>query len=136
MQHNTDWRACYRSEPWLWQAPLQETTIPMITQSHPQLKDQLAPPEVQHRPYVHLPERPRLRRMHRDTRATGTRTSNIALTGFQLLVGYEWLLAGGDKFLLGNFPAQLGGLLNTIVNSGHLAGFFVVILQRLVAPNA
>jgi len=70
------------------------------------------------------------------TRATGTRPLNIALVGLQLLLGYEWLLAGGDKFLLGAFPAQLGGLLSASVHGGHLVGFFVAILQGLVAPNA
>ena len=74
--------------------------------------------------------------MPQEGRATGTQTPNIALAGLQLLIGYEWLLAGGDKILLGSFPAQLGGLLNTLVNGGHLVGFFAAILQALVAPNA
>jgi len=108
----------------------------MITQPHPQLEDRLATPVVQHRPHVHLPGLPDLRPVRQDSRTPGTRTPNIALAGLQLLVGYEWLLAGGDKFLLGTFPAQLGGLLNMLVNSGHLAGFFVAILQGVVAPNA
>ncbi len=108
----------------------------MITQPNPQLKDQLATPDVQHGPHLHLPGLSHLRPVRQDSRNTGTRTPNIVLAGLQLLVGYEWLLAGGDKFLLGTFPAQLGGLLNTLVSSGHLAGFFVAILQGLVAPNA
>jgi len=74
--------------------------------------------------------------VRQDSRTTGTRTPNSGLAGLQLLVGYEWLLAGGDKLLLGTFPAQLSGLLNTLVSSGHLAGFFVAILRGLVAPNA
>ena len=108
----------------------------MITQPNPQLTDQLATPAVQHGPHLHLPSLPHLRPVRQDSRTTGNRTPNIALAGLQLLVGYEWLLAGGDKFLLGTFPAQLGGLLNTLVSSGHLAGFFVALLQGLVAPNA
>ena len=108
----------------------------MITQPHPQLEDRLATPDVQHRPYVHLPSLPHLRPVRQDSRTTGTRTPNIGLAGLQLLVGYEWLLAGGDKLLLGTFPAQLGGLLNNLVSSGHLVGFFAAILQGLVAPNA
>jgi hypothetical protein len=108
----------------------------MITQPNPQLKDQLATPDVQHGPHLHLPGLFHPRPVQQDSRTTGTRTPNIVLAGLQLLVGYEWLLAGGDKFLLGTFPAQLGGLLNTLVNSGHLASFFVAILQGLVAPNA
>ena len=108
----------------------------MITQPNSQLKDQLAPPDLQHRSHLHLPGLLHLRPVRQDSRTTGTRTPNIALVGLQLLVGYEWLLAGGDKLLLGTSPAQLGGLLNTLVSSGHLAGFFTVILQGLVAPNA
>ena len=108
----------------------------MITQPNPQLKDQLAIPDVQHRSHVHLPELPHLRPVRQDSRTTDTRPPNIALAGLQLLAGYEWLLAGGDKLLLGTFPAQLGGLLNTLVSSGHLAGFFSTILRELVVPNA
>ncbi len=108
----------------------------MITQPKPQLTDQLATPDFQHRSHLQLPGLPHLRPVRQDSRTPSTRTPNSALAGLQLLVGYEWLLAGGDKFLLGTFPAQLGGLLNTLVNSGHLAGFFVAILQGLVAPNA
>ena len=105
----------------------------MITQPNPQLEARPAPPTVQHRPPLHLPGRPDLRPAPQDT---GTRAPNIALAGLQLLLGYEWLLAGGDKFLLGSFPTQLGGMLNTLVGGGHLVGFFVAILQGLVAPNA
>jgi hypothetical protein len=108
----------------------------MITQPDPQLEARPATPDVQHRPHLHLPGRRHLRLVSQDTRATGIRTPNIALAGFQLLIGYEWLLAGGDKLLLGTFPAQLGGLLNTLTGSGHLVGFFVAILQGIVAPNA
>jgi len=108
----------------------------MITQPIPQLEDRLAIPDVQDRPHLQLPGLPDLRPVRQDSRTIGTRTPNIALAGLQLLVGYEWLLAGGDKLLLGNFPAQLGGLLNTLVSSGHLAGFFAVILRGLVVPNA
>jgi thiosulfate dehydrogenase [quinone] large subunit len=58
------------------------------------------------------------------------------LAGLQIIVGYEWLLAGGDKLLLGGFPAQLGKLLLTIVGGGQLLGFFAAILRELVVPNA
>jgi len=106
----------------------------MITQ--PQLEAQPATPGVQHRPHVHLPGRPRLHPAPQGTRAIDTHIPNIALAGLQLLLGYEWLLAGGDKLLLGTFPAQLGGLLLNLVSGGHLVGFFAAILQGLVAPNA
>ena len=108
----------------------------MITQPGPHRGAQPATPAVQHKPHLHLPGRLHPRPAPQDTRAPGTRAPNIALAGLQLLIGYEWLLAGGDKLLLGSFPAQLGGMLLTLVGSGHLVGFFVAILQGLVAPNA
>src|SRR5579859_3347923 len=104
---------------------------PMITQPNPHLEAQPAQPDVRKKPHIHLPGRPHLR-----PEAQGTHTTNIALAGFQLLLGYEWLLAGGDKILLGAFPSQLGGMLLTLVKGGHLVGFFTAILQGLVAPNA
>jgi hypothetical protein len=108
----------------------------MITQPNPQIEDRPATPDAQHRVHLHLPGRPHLLPAPQDTRTTGTRAPNIALAGLQLLIGYEWLLAGGDKLLLGAFPAQLGGMLLTLVGGGHLVGFFTTILQGLVAPNA
>src|SRR5947209_20251858 len=112
----------------------QET--PMITQPNPQLEARPAVPDVQHRLPIHLPGRPRLRPTTQGTRAIDTHIPNIALAGLQLLIGYEWLLAGGDKLLLGAFPAQLGGMILALVSGGHLVGFFAAILQGLVAPNA
>src|SRR5579864_793631 len=108
----------------------------MITPSKPRLEAQPARADVQQRLPLHLPGRPRLRPAPQGTRAIDTNIPNIALAGFQLLIGYEWLLAGGDKLLLGAFPAQLGGMLLTLVGGGHLVGFFTAILQGLVAPNA
>lgn len=58
------------------------------------------------------------------------------LAFLQLLLGYEWLLAGADKLLLGTFPAQMGGLLQASLSGGHLPGFFAALLRGLVVPNA
>ncbi len=100
----------------------------MITPTNSKIEARPATPTIERRPH--------LRPAPRDKRATGIRTPNIALVGLQLIIGYEWLLAGGDKLLLGTFPAQLRGLLIMSVGGGHLAGFFVAILQGLVMPNA
>src|SRR6266702_1593270 len=137
MPNNTG-AAYYRREgvPQLRCVASSPQEILMITQPNPQLEARPATPDVQHRHPLHLPGRPHLRPVPQSTRDTGTRPLNIALVGLQLLLGYEWLLAGGDKFLLGAFPAQLGGLLSASVHGGHLVGFFVAILQGLVAPNA
>src|SRR5579884_2813520 len=58
------------------------------------------------------------------------------LAFLQLLLGYEWLLAGADKLLLGTFPAQLGGLLQASLSGGRLPSFFAALLRELVMPNA
>ena len=108
----------------------------MITQPNPQLEARPAAPDVQHRLPIRFPGRPRPHPTPQGTRAIDTHIPNIALAGLQLLIGYEWLLAGGDKLLLGAFPAQLNGMLLTLVRGGHLVGFFAAILQGLVAPNA
>ncbi len=100
----------------------------MIIPTNSQIEARPATPTIERRPY--------LRPAPLDKRATGIRTPNIALVGLQLIIGYEWLLAGGDKLLLGNFPAQLRGLLVMTVGGGHLVGFFVAILQGLVMPNS
>jgi hypothetical protein len=108
----------------------------MITQPTPHIEARPAAPDVQHRPPIHLPRRSHLRPGPQETRATGTQPPNIALAGLQIIIGYEWLLAGGDKLLLGGFPAQLGKLLLTVVDSGQLLGFFASILRELVVPHA
>src|SRR6266581_1009683 len=100
----------------------------MITQPNPQIEARPATRPIEREPH--------LRHAPLDKRTTGTRIPNIALVGLQLIIGYEWLLAGGDKLLLGSFPTQLHGLLLTSVSGGHLASSFVTILQGLVAPNA
>lgn len=67
-------------------------------------------------------------------RAIHAAHSPLAL--LQLLLGYEWLLAGADKLLLGTFPAQLSGLLQASLSAGHLPAFFAALLRGLVVPNA
>src|SRR5258708_13506599 len=97
---------------------------PMITQPNPQLEARPAAPDVQHRLPIHFPGRPHLRPAPQGTRAIDTHIPNIALAGLQLLIGYEWLLAGGDKLLLGPFPAQLGAILLALFIVGPPSAFF------------
>jgi hypothetical protein len=85
---------------------------------------------------------PRLRRSHRPwlllRRAPlpGVSRPNIALAGLELLIGYEWLVSGVDKLLLGTFPAMMTGLLNGSLSGGRLPDFFAALLRGLVLPNA
>lgn len=66
----------------------------------------------------------------------GVSTPNLALAGLQLLVGYEWLVSGVDKVLIGTFPDKMGGLLTAAIGGGRLPSFFAAMLQNLVLPNA
>jgi thiosulfate dehydrogenase [quinone] large subunit len=100
----------------------------MITSPNSQVEARPAPLTIKSEPHLHPAEE--------GSRATATPTLNFALAGLQLIAGYEWLLAGGDKLLLGSFPAQLSGLIRTSIGGGHLVGFFVAILQGFVMPNA
>src|SRR5260370_31643030 len=95
----------------------------MITHTKPDIETQPVTPA--------LPDK-----LHEETRATSPQPRNIALAGLQLLVGYEWLVSGGDKLLFGVFPARLGGLLSASVSGGQLPGFFAAILRGLVLPHA
>src|SRR5215472_14594561 len=100
----------------------------MIIPTNSQIEARPATPTIEREPH--------LRPAPLDKRTTGIQPPNIALVGLQIIVGYEWLLAGGDKLLLGGFPAQLGKLLLTIVGGGQLLSFFAAILRELVVPNA
>jgi thiosulfate dehydrogenase [quinone] large subunit len=67
------------------------------------------------------------------TRATNT---NVALAGLQLVIGYQWLVSGIDKVLLGVFPSQIGPLLVGQIGSGKLPIYFAALLQTFVVPSA
>jgi hypothetical protein len=67
------------------------------------------------------------------SRATST---DVALAGLQLVIGYQWLVSGIDKILLGAFPAQVGPLLMGQISSGKLPTAFATLLRAAVAPNA
>lgn len=68
--------------------------------------------------------------------ASRTTRTDIALAGLQLVIGYQWLVSGSDKILLGTFPAQVGYLLMGQITSGKLPAYFAVLLESLVVPNA
>src|SRR5215469_1246134 len=63
-------------------------------------------------------------------------SANIALAGLQLVIGYQWLVSGADKLLLGTFPAQMGQLLAGSISSGKLPNYFAALLRALVVPDA
>ncbi|HEX6543260.1 MAG TPA: hypothetical protein VF040_16005 [Ktedonobacterales bacterium] len=65
-----------------------------------------------------------------------TTKTNLALAGLQLVIGYQWLVSGVDKVLLGDFPTQMGHLLATQLASGKLPAIFAALLRALVVPSA
>src|SRR5258708_19449589 len=76
----------------------------MITHTKPDIETQPVTPA--------LPDK-----LHEETRATSPQPRNIALAGLQLLVGYEWLVSGGDKLLFRFFPPRPGALLSPSFSS-------------------
>ncbi len=108
----------------------------MITQPHPHIEARPDVPDVQHSTLMHLSRHLHQHSVSSEANTTGNHFPNIALAGFQILIGYEWLLAGGDKLLLGNFPAQMEKLLLGVIAGGQLPGFFAALLRELVIPNA
>src|SRR5690242_3171168 len=63
-------------------------------------------------------------------------STNVALAGLQLVIGYQWLVSGVDKILLGAFPAQVGPLLMGQISSGKLPTAFAALLRTVVVPSA
>ena len=78
----------------------------------------------------------RRRASPQSTAASLTTGANIALAGLELVIGYQWLVSGVDKLLLGSFPAQVGHMLMVQVGSGRLPALFAALLRALVVPNA
>lgn len=89
------------------------------------------------RVYAHIPTTLASRRAPAQEKTSSrTTATNFALAGLQLVIGYQWLVSGVDKILLGDFQTQIGHLLTTQINSGKLPALFAALLQSLVVPNA
>jgi hypothetical protein len=114
----------------------------MALDIQPQTETRPAPAPAPREPQAHLPLRARLktapltRAKQESVKGASTSGVNGALAGLQLLIGYEWLVSGGDKLLFGDFPARLGGLLTPATSGGQVPGFFAALLRALVLPNA
>lgn len=58
----------------------------------------------------------------------------VGLLAVQIIVGYEWLVSGLDKFLQGNFPAGLSAEL--LEKSTGTQPWYRSFLESAVIPNA
>ena len=63
------------------------------------------------------------------------KSARYLLAAIQAIIGYEWLVSGADKLLLGRFPQ---GLADTLREGLHENpnGWFVELIQSLVLPHS
>ena len=64
-----------------------------------------------------------------------TRTSRYLLAAIQAIIGWEWIMSGGNKLFSGTFPQ---GLADALTNSfkDNPNGWYVSFLKQVVVPNS
>ena len=63
------------------------------------------------------------------------RTARVLLAAIQAIVGWEWLMSGGNKLLSGTFPQGLADVLNTNMKDNPNA-WYVAFLQQNVLSHS
>lgn len=63
------------------------------------------------------------------------KTTRYLLAAVQAIIGWEWVMSGGNKLLAGNFPQSLGAALANGID-GNPNGWYVRFLQSFVLPNS
>lgn len=63
------------------------------------------------------------------------RTTRLLLAAIQAIIGWEWLMSGGNKLLSGTFPQGLADALNTGMK-GNPNTWYVAFLQQIVLPHS
>jgi len=63
------------------------------------------------------------------------RTARYLLAAIQAIIGWEWLMSGGNKVLAGTFPQGLAGALNQGIK-GNPNGWYVSFLQHSIIPHS
>lgn len=63
------------------------------------------------------------------------RTARVLLAAIQAIIGWEWLMSGGNKLLSGTFPQ---GLANTLSNGmkDNPNAWYVAFLQQNILPHS
>jgi len=62
-------------------------------------------------------------------------TTRNLLAAIQAIVGWEWLMSGGNKLLSGTFPQGLAETLTTNMK-GNPNGWYVTFLQQIILPHS
>ena len=63
------------------------------------------------------------------------RSSRYLLAAVQAILGWEWLMSGGNKLLAGNFPEGLGSALSNGLK-GKPDGWYVNFVQTVILPHS
>lgn len=63
------------------------------------------------------------------------KSTRYLLAALQGIIGWEWLMSGGDKLLAGTFPQGLGAALANGIH-GNPNGWYVNFLQSYVLPHS
>ncbi len=63
------------------------------------------------------------------------KSTRYLLAAVQAIIGWEWLMSGGDKMLSGTFPQGLGAALANGID-GNPYGWYIGFLQTYILPHS
>ena len=63
------------------------------------------------------------------------RSTRYLLAAIEAIIGWEWLMSGGNKLLSGTFPQGLADALNTGIQ-GNPNGWYVNILEAVIVLHS
>lgn len=63
------------------------------------------------------------------------KTPRLLLAALQAIIGWEWLMSGGNKLLSGTFPQGLAAALSQMLKENP-DGWYVALLERLILPQS
>jgi hypothetical protein len=64
-----------------------------------------------------------------------TRTTRYLLAAIQAIIGWEWLMSGGNKLYSGTFPQGLADALTSSFKDNP-DGWYVSFLKQVILPNS
>jgi thiosulfate dehydrogenase (quinone) large subunit len=63
------------------------------------------------------------------------KTSRLLLAAIQAIIGWEWLMSGGNKLLSGTFPQGLADTISSMLKENP-NGWYVSFLQQVILPHS